>query len=166
MGKEKIFKPEDFDKDPDTSEKKYTGKIVGAAIVVLLIVGIIVFFGMKGCGSDNPSKQLPQSVEEPIILDSSSEMRSEVETEESQMSDAAINTDKAKDGASSERDRMEESPAVTTSPSPEVLSDIEQEAMKVIRGDYGVGQERKDKLGTQYRPIQNRVNQLKREGAF
>lgn len=47
-----------------------------------------------------------------------------------------------------------------------VSSDTETEAMKVIRGDYGVGQERKDKLGTQYQTIQNRVNQLKREGAF
>lgn len=166
MGKEKIFKPEDFDKDPDTPEKKYTGKIVGAAVVVLLIVGIVVFFSMKGGGSDNPSTQLPQSVEEPVILDSSSKVRSEVEIEESQISDLAINTDKAKNGATSKEDRMEESTAVPTSPSPAVSSNIEQEAMKVIRGDYGVGQERRDKLGNQYGPIQNRVNQLKREGAF
>ena len=33
-------------------------------------------------------------------------------------------------------------------------------AMKVIRGDYGVGQERKDRLGAKYQPIQNRVNDL------
>ncbi len=38
--------------------------------------------------------------------------------------------------------------------------------MKVIRGEYGIGQERKDKLGAKYQPIQNRVNELKREGVF
>ena len=47
-----------------------------------------------------------------------------------------------------------------------VSDDIETEALKVIRGDYGVGQERKDKLGEKYQPIQNRVNELKREGLF
>lgn len=168
MGKEKIFNPEDFDKDPATPEKKYTGKIVGATVVVLLIVGIIVFFGLKGCGADNvnPSKELSKSGEESILLDSSSEVRSEAEIEESQISDVAINNDEAKVVPNSEGERTEESPTVPPSPSPAVSSDIEQEAMKVIRGDYGVGQERKDKLGNQYGPIQNRVNQLKREGAF
>jgi len=38
--------------------------------------------------------------------------------------------------------------------------------MKVIRGEYGIGQERKDKLGAKYQPIKNRVNELKREGVF
>ena len=47
-----------------------------------------------------------------------------------------------------------------------VSDDVETEALKVIRGDYGVGQERKDKLGEKYQPIQNRVNELKREGLF
>lgn len=47
-----------------------------------------------------------------------------------------------------------------------IAGDIEAEAQKVIRGVYGVGQERKSKLGTQYSAIQKRVNQLKREGAF
>ena len=33
-------------------------------------------------------------------------------------------------------------------------------ALKVIRGDFGNGQERKDKLGQFYREIQTRVNEL------
>lgn len=47
-----------------------------------------------------------------------------------------------------------------------VSNDIETEALKVIRGDYGIGQERKDRLGNKYQTIQNRVNQLKKEGVF
>jgi hypothetical protein len=38
--------------------------------------------------------------------------------------------------------------------------------MKVIRGDYGDGEERKEKLGSNYQSIQSRVNELKREGVF
>lgn len=47
-----------------------------------------------------------------------------------------------------------------------VSNDVEAEAMKVIRGDYGIDQERKNKLGDKYQTIQNRVNELKREGLF
>ena len=47
-----------------------------------------------------------------------------------------------------------------------ISNDIEAEAIKVIRGDYGLGQERKDKLGAKYQIIQSRVNELKREGIF
>lgn len=57
--------------------------------------------------------------------------------------------------------------STSTSTSDANVSDnVEAEAMKVIRGDYGVGQERKDKLGTKYQTIQSRVNELKREGIF
>ena len=56
---------------------------------------------------------------------------------------------------------------VVTNNAPSVVpNDIEAEAIKVIRGDYGIGQERKNKLGNQYEAIQRRVNELKREGAF
>lgn len=47
-----------------------------------------------------------------------------------------------------------------------VSNDVEAEAIKVIRGEYGIGQERKNKLGNKYEAIQRRVNELKREGAF
>lgn len=43
---------------------------------------------------------------------------------------------------------------------------IDELAWAVIRGEYGNGQERKDKLGDLYDIVQNRVNQLKNEGAF
>lgn len=56
--------------------------------------------------------------------------------------------------------------AVASVPAVEVSSDIEAEAMKVIRGEYGTGLERKLKLGSKYREIQTRVNELKRLGAF
>ena len=47
-----------------------------------------------------------------------------------------------------------------------VSNDIEAEAMKVIRGVYGDGQTRKQKLGERYTAIQKRVNEMTREGLF
>lgn len=37
---------------------------------------------------------------------------------------------------------------------------VEKLAQKVIRGDYGVGQDRMNKLGKKYYKVQNRVNQI------
>ena len=55
----------------------------------------------------------------------------------------------------------------TTNNAPSVVSnDVEVEALKVIRGEYGIGQERKNRLGNKYDAIQQRVNELKRKGAF
>lgn len=56
--------------------------------------------------------------------------------------------------------------ATTTASNTIVSNDVEAEAMKVIRGDYGDGQERKEKLGINYQTIQSRVNELKRKGIF
>ena len=54
----------------------------------------------------------------------------------------------------------------TNNASSVVSNDVEAEALKVIRGEYGIGQERKNRLGNRYDAIQQRVNELKREGAF
>ena len=47
-----------------------------------------------------------------------------------------------------------------------VSGDIETEAYNVIRGDYGNGRERMEKLGSRYQEIQSRVNELYRQGNF
>ncbi len=44
--------------------------------------------------------------------------------------------------------------------------DVEAEAMKVIRGEYGNNPVRRNNLGAKYQEIQNRVNELKRTGKF
>lgn len=54
----------------------------------------------------------------------------------------------------------------TNNASSAISNDVEAEAIKVIRGEYGIGQERKNMLGNRYEAIQRRVNELKREGAF
>lgn len=41
---------------------------------------------------------------------------------------------------------------------------LEQKAIAVIRGTYGNGLERKQKLGDEYTVIQNKVNEMYRDG--
>ncbi|MDE6409347.1 MAG: hypothetical protein K2K81_03765 [Muribaculaceae bacterium] len=59
------------------------------------------------------------------------------------------------------------STAEATVPSTSIQgSDVEAEAMKVIRGEYGNNPVRRNNLGSKYQEIQNRVNELKRTGKF
>lgn len=43
-------------------------------------------------------------------------------------------------------------------------NNVEENARRVIRGDFGNGQERKDKLGSAYAEIQSKVNEMYRQG--
>lgn len=45
-----------------------------------------------------------------------------------------------------------------------VSGDVVENAKRVIRGDFGNGQERKDKLGSAYAEIQGKVNEMYRQG--
>lgn len=45
-----------------------------------------------------------------------------------------------------------------------VNGSLEQKAIAVIRGTYGNGLERKQKLGDEYTVIQNKVNEMYRDG--
>ena len=45
-----------------------------------------------------------------------------------------------------------------------ISGNVEENARRVIRGDFGNGQERKDKLGSAYAEIQSKVNEMYRQG--
>lgn len=51
--------------------------------------------------------------------------------------------------------------SVTSAP---VSGDVVENARRVIRGDFGNGQERRDKLGSLYSEIQDKVNEMYRQG--
>ena len=52
----------------------------------------------------------------------------------------------------------------SSSTSAPVSGDVEENARRVIRGDFGNGQERRDKLGSSYSEIQGKVNEMYRQG--
>ena len=171
MAKEKLFTPEDFDKPKDKSLwQKYKGWIIGF-VALLIIVALCCIF----CGKKEDSTELDQSEQttqvkdtnttaEIEILESSvtqeSNVSSEPETFETDPTSTPAVETPYKDVA-----QKDVKPQISTLPS-NISDNIEREAMKVIRGDYGNVPERREKLGNQFQTIQNRVNQLKKEGIF
>ncbi|MDE6577450.1 MAG: hypothetical protein K2J82_07115 [Muribaculaceae bacterium] len=163
MKKEKIFKPEDFDKEKK-SKNKLLPWIIGGGVVCALVVGFICWSKSNDKdGSENSQSATTQVIENPIKEDSGNNDSSLTKEDVSNVSNEG-NPFAGNTGDDSEVVKIKEE---YTSGTTSVLnSDVEEEALKVIRGDYGNIPERKTKLGSKYQPIQNRVNQLKREGFF
>lgn len=188
--KKKLFSPEDFDKEHDATVEKEvveTGSTpvptpeksnsktwirlkYGIVVVVVCIIGYVIF-SKFGCTTVAEPEQETETVEEPIVP-------ADLVSDQEQVSDEALpnNEENVSNEAASQDATVSNEPDTPVNSSNNataksanntiVSSDVEAEAMKVIRGDYGIGQERKDKLGSKYQAIQSRVNELKREGFF
>lgn len=151
--------------------KNWIWIILGA--VAVCIIGYFIFFGSGDTVVTEPAQELE-------IIEDANVSRDSIPDQESVMGEVCSvnqNDTSAKDEVLEVEDSYV--PATTNNipnyvtpadvsidSNVKVSNDIEKEAMKVIRGDYGVGQERKDNLGGMYQTIQSRVNELKREGVF
>lgn len=60
--------------------------------------------------------------------------------------------------------KQTDTPNNTIAASAPIGDDVVENAKRVIRGDFGNGQERKDKLGSAYSEIQSKVNEMYRNG--
>ena len=174
----------------DHEKTSNTGKIIGGLIIVAAIIIGVYFFGMKD--SDKPtednivaSTELLARNDENTTEDaaagsiptgdntSNGEENSTDEVSDSLPKDA-VNVPSANDGSSSlaqdESNKAEEKSSVTSSGVSSAASsiplsgEVEENARRVIRGDYGNGQVRKDKLGAAYAEIQSMVNEMYRQG--
>lgn len=139
-------------------------------VIVLGVIGYI-FFSKSGDNAAETSDQKAEVVVAPseptdttivegteceeIAPENDNEVANNPETQSSDAVETPATVDNTSNGSPS-----------TSVNVPNVSNDVEAEALKVIRGDYGIGQERKDKLGSKYQTIQSRVNELKREGIF
>lgn len=157
------------------SGHKKNGLLFAVAVVaVALIVGIISLF--KGTDKDN-NTMIPSTVEQ--------EEQSVIGQQDEASSDNGANekmqdiTEKASvqqsssqstqvDGESSVNESKQTSqtkPEINDAPvSIPLASNIEEQAWQVIRGDFGNGEERKQKLGAAYDDIQKKVNELYNTG--
>lgn len=139
-------------------------------VIVLGVIGYIFFSksGDKAAETSDPEAEVVVAPSEPtdttivegtegeeIAPENDNEVANNPETQSSDAVETPATVDNTSNGTPS-----------TSVNVPNVSNDVEAEAMKVIRGDYGIGQERKDKLGSKYQTIQSRVNELKREGIF
>ncbi len=187
----KLFTPEDFDKEPKTEREGFTpNERLGNSPVVtnanksktwlwwLCGGGVITAVVVCLCLYSNKEKSLPvietgtEVIEEVVttinetIAESPIDVAEASEVSEGAPADPNLPSQATPKSASEAVESVKVTSQESMQKHSDVSGNVEAEAMKVIRGDYGVGQERKDKLGEKYQPIQNRVNELKREGVF
>lgn len=165
---------EEQPQEPIPEEKKSNSYTWLWILLLAIVIGVIAYLLIPG--SDKKDSE--------AVSDESTEVVEEVETNlpdsVAGVATGTVDTPETSEvipdaGESSSEKVIPETSEATrqniANPAPQsqsagVSGDIEAEAMKVIRGDYGIGQERKEKLGDKYHSIQSRVNELKREGVF
>ena len=150
------------------------GKHVLSLVVGLAVVAAIGFAAFRGC-SGNSS----QPVDEPVV-DTVMDEQPTAPTDSTQRADSTQLGGGDQDtpaGAPNEVHPQDDAVnAATPSAQPETSTpstpsatkaatpskDVDAEVQKVLRGDNGNGQERKDKLGSSYTKIQRAVNRYYR----
>lgn len=163
---EEVNTPHVEEPEVKKSSKSWIWWILGILVVLCVIIGVVV---SKSGKSEEPVSEMEEVVTEDVVATPKdsivNEQTSDNEPALTEETPAEPTTEEATPVAPAQPQPTVKENS-TTSAAANVSSDVEAEAMKVIRGDYGIGQERKDKLGSQYQTIQNRVNELKREGIF
>lgn len=150
------------------------GKHVLSLVVGLAVVAAIGFAVFRGCNSNSS-----QPVDEPVV-DTVMDEQPTAPTDSTQRADSTQlggGDQNAPAGAPNEVQPQDETVnAATPSAQPETSTpstpsatkaatpskDVDAEVQKVLHGDYGNGQERKDKLGSSYSKIQRAVNRYYR----
>lgn len=150
------------------------GKNVLSLVVGLAVVAAIGFAAFRGCNSNSS-----QPVDEPVV-DTVMDEQPTAPTDSTQRADSTqfgSGDQNAPAGAPNEVQPQDDavnaatpsaqsetstpstpSPTKATAPS----TDMDAEVQKVLHGDYGNGQERKNKLGSSYSKIQRAVNRYYR----
>ena len=176
---------------PDGGDGKGgNSKIYGvrAVLVVVCLLGLLgygayYYFNSSVEKTDDTTTEIVEGIAETLKEDDSKEQNNDqaVETSETESSPAQ---EKTSPEASSSKDNLKKDvPAKPTEPAkatsqptntvqpstpavqPATLTGtLEEKAKEVIRGNYGNGEVRKQKLGDQYAEIQSKVNEMYRNG--
>lgn len=171
MAKEKLFTPEDFNKPTDKKFwQKHKRWIIGIVVLLLIVVFCCILCGRKEESTElNQSEQTTQVENTNTIADiathESSVKKGVNESAETETIVTGTTSTPTVETPNKDLAHEDVNPQISTQPT-NISDNIEQEALNVIRGDYGNVPERRERLGSKYQDIQNRVNQLKREGAF
>lgn len=171
-----------------------TGKIISGIIAAAAIIAGAYFFGIRDNNNSGDDKTVASAevvaqddgntvkettansaAGEEGLTENSSEATtpandSETSAEKAKVAPTAnestspsVQTDDKKTEEKSAATPSVSSVPLTVSSAP-VSEDVEENARRVIRGEFGNGQVRKDKLGAAYSEIQGKVNEMYRQG--
>lgn len=153
--------------DGSTEENTCTSNNRGKFIAVIVVVlAILAFVAYRSCGSGQekelePTNTIVSDSTEREKTDTSSNVKKATAPEaEQEQNNVGENTD----AASATPTNSDESTKQTTAPVSTSNSSVEEKAMQVWDGVYGNGTERKSKLGSDYKAVQKRVNEMYRNG--
>ena len=171
-------------------KNKGNGKKWGLLIVLVAVV-VIAFLLFKPGKTDNDSFVVSQTVAETVENNTSetSTQIAEQGTPEAKANEDVVETkgnpnnsenvtaenNKSKSDSDAKASQSQEQPSATTSvkktssvaQSKDIsvpVGTLEEKAKLVIRGDFGNGEERKIKLGSEYSAIQGKVNEMYAKG--
>ena len=165
MAKEKLFAPEDFDKEPRNTKKKNI-KWIAISIVIIAVVAIV--WGVNEWQSGH-LLQSSTHLSNPIVLQNNIDSINSVSQDGSLQSTEVQNVlpNKVIQGTEKEEvHQLTNSMPMSSTLEDKTITNVETQALKVIRGEYGNNPQRKSILGKDYSVIQNKVNELKRKGVF
>ncbi len=160
MAKEKLFTPEDFDKVKDTPwYNKPLVWISGIVIAVCAIGGLYYLFN-ESQKSIHDNNQFPQNTVTPkvendtLLVNVSNDTIVNKQRDEDLSEDRIVQNDHQKELSS----------LVPTKQNYHRGETYEIDAKMAIRGDFGNGIVRMQRLGSDYETVQTIVNQFIREG--
>lgn len=171
-----------------------TGKIISGIIAAAAIIAGVYFFGIKDNNNSGDEKTVASTevvaqndgntvkettansaAGEEGLTENSSEATTPANDSETSAENAKgepTANESTSPSVQTDDKKTEEKSAVTpsvssvplTASSAPISEDMEENARRVIRGDFGNGQVRKDKLGAAYSEIQGKVNEMYRQG--
>ena len=133
-----------------------------AAVVALLLIGGAIYYFNQSDSTDNADIAM-------VVSDSTSTHKAEADSTEvissDKVSEDNAETKEANSDNSNQNQLSDATPTeVNKRTSDKKVGDVEEKARQVIRGDYGNGNVRKQKLGEEYSEIQSAVNEMYRKG--
>lgn len=141
----------------DTSTSNNRGKLIAVIVVVLAILAFVTY---RSCGSGQENESEPTNT---IVSDSTE--KEKTDTASNVKKATAPETEQEQNNVGENTGDVSDAPTKQTSTSVSTSnSSVEEKAMQVWDGVYGNGTERKSKLGSDYKAVQKRVNEMYRNG--
>lgn len=141
----------------DTSTSNNRGKLIAVIVVVLAILAFVTY---RSCGSGQENESEPTNT---IVSDSTE--KEKTDTASNVKKATAPETEQEQNNVGENTGDVSDAPTKQTSASVSTSnSSVEEKAMQVWDGVYGNGTERKSKLGSDYKAVQKRVNEMYRNG--
>jgi len=160
-------------KEKKSVDNKKSGSKLWLWLLLLAVVAVVVILCVIFCGNDKTTLTEPESATvEQTEATQTDEVTPEVETPTVETEGVVVSQEPANKPAETPVAKPTEpaaKPEAESKPAQKPTSTVPQgtldeKAKQVIRGEYGNGADRKHALGSEYDAIQQRVNEIYREG--